>query len=565
VPEGTAQGARGKLWACDIPKHWRFNQLFLNSQRLPRSGSSVGEAWEQWPKAAGGEGVATLIVPPESARLLATAKDAEVDILPTARYANSLSPLASVDPASGRIRLVGGGGYKIKPGDPYRIENTLAGIDRPGEWSVDTGAGKVYFWPPPGVDPNIAPLVAPRLNELIELRGNEQAGAFVRFLVFRGLTFVYADRTRANEPPPPGGHFAMDNNDAAILMSAIEDCTIERCHITNVGGIGIRAILYAKRLRVYGNEISYCGGSGIQIRGYPLGRHSVNSGHLIAANHIHHCGQIFMHGSGIVAFMAGPLTITGNEIHDMPYAGIFVGGSLSGMEKTRAAPGRGDFAVRWSEIGPAPLTPDSVKQFIPGGVLIQGNRIHDFMLALDDGGGIYLWASHHDVVRNNVVYQGMRPYSFGIYLDAEEQNALIEGNRVYKCPLRPGIGAGLFLNSNGRNTVKHNIFALSDRLFYFNRSLSGDTIVNNIFLFGIRPFVPPVGPSPSGRNDGSSVMDENLYWTIGTPVVIQAFMQRWRQLGWDTHSIVADPGFSDARKSDFRLRAGSPALRIGFQ
>jgi hypothetical protein len=118
---------------------------------------------------------------------------------------------------SGRVNLAGGM-YAIKRGDPYRIENTLAGIGGPGEWSTDSGAAKVYLWPPEGVDPNSASLVAPKLSELIEFRGNEKARRFVRFIVLRGLKFSYVDRTRFGQPAPPAGHIGLfDTNDAAIF------------------------------------------------------------------------------------------------------------------------------------------------------------------------------------------------------------------------------------------------------------------------------------------------------------------------------------------------------------
>lgn len=39
----------------------------------------------------------------------------------------------------------------------------------------------------------------------------------------------------------------------------------------------------------------------------------------------------------------------------------------------------------------------------------------------------------------------------------------------------------------------------------------------------------------------------------------------WKQKGFDTHSIVADPMFVDPANDDYRLRPGSPAKKIGFQ
>ena len=39
----------------------------------------------------------------------------------------------------------------------------------------------------------------------------------------------------------------------------------------------------------------------------------------------------------------------------------------------------------------------------------------------------------------------------------------------------------------------------------------------------------------------------------------------WQALGHDLHSLYVDPMFVDAANHDFRLKADSPALKMGFQ
>jgi len=39
----------------------------------------------------------------------------------------------------------------------------------------------------------------------------------------------------------------------------------------------------------------------------------------------------------------------------------------------------------------------------------------------------------------------------------------------------------------------------------------------------------------------------------------------WRALGYEEHSLIADPRFVDAEHDDYRLCADSPALALGFQ
>ena len=64
--------------------------------------------------------------------------------------------------------------------------------------------------------------------------------------------------------------------------------------------------------------------------------------------------------------------------------------------------------------------------------------------------------------------------------------------------------------------------------------------------------------------------DHNLYWPAAgqTPIVNGVpggSFDAWRELGFDRHSVFADPLFVDYANGDFRLRPESPAFALGFR
>jgi hypothetical protein len=67
------------------------------------------------------------------------------------------------------------------------------------------------------------------------------------------------------------------------------------------------------------------------------------------------------------------------------------------------------------------------------------------------------------------------------------------------------------------------------------------------------------------RDEEPVIWDYQPVFCEGNPKPAQQFdLEGIRKLGYEMHSIVADPEFVDAEKRDFRLSESSPASEIGF-
>ena len=59
----------------------------------------------------------------------------------------------------------------------------------------------------------------------------------------------------------------------------------------------------------------------------------------------------------------------------------------------------------------------------------------------------------------------------------------------------------------------------------------------------------------------------NLFWAVGRPLAFDPVgsLADWQELGFDRHSVVADPQFVNPAADDYTLRPTSPAHKLGFQ
>jgi hypothetical protein len=228
-------------------------------------------------------------------------------------------------------------------------------------------------------------------------------------------------------------------------------------------------------------------------------------------------------------------TVEHNTITDFYYSGVNVGWVWG----YAASPAQHN-TVAWNRIGPL------------------GHGV------LSDMGGVYcLGRSPGTVIEHNVIHH-VHSYDYGgwgLYLDEGSSGITCRSNLIYRTT------DGGFAQHFGRdNRFTNNIFALS-----LHKQLSRENRTDRFsFLRFDRNIVYwMIGPLHDEKWDGFGVLcDRNLYHNAaGQPVRFAGHMtlDQWQRFGQDFESMIADPGFVDADRDDYRLRADSPAFELGFE
>ena len=388
-----------RFWSADVPGvkegQWDFRALVVNGRmperaRLPESGtfahqsvfdvkwlSSVGGGWERKPTR---EELTTLVYSPTNLPATLDARNAEVRVYHM--WDESLVGVASNDVARHALHFTvpaksPAGSFGVKK---YVVFNTREGLTHPGQWCLDRSAGSVVYWPLPGENMEQAKVIAPTLERVIRVQGTEKKP--VENVTLRGFS-VQATTT----PLKPAGFSASEYDGAIVVMNAA-DSSVSGVEICNVGGQAVKA-WNLKRCRIAECHIHDIGACGIRLGGDDC---------AIVSNRINNVGVY--HPSATAMNASHTLRenasvghhIYRNEIHDVPYCGIMIGG---------------------------------------GGHLIEENLIYRVMRELQDGGAIY-GGVKKCVLRGNMVRDVVKMgEGYGVssyYLDEGSQDCVVERN-----------------------------------------------------------------------------------------------------------------------------------------
>ena len=476
------------------------------------------------------------------------------------------------------------------------VENVFEELDAPGEWFFDKAAGMLYYQPVDGEDLASAKVEAVGNPHLVMFEGTEKDP--VRFVTFDGLVFAGAAPTwkLTTDHLPNGGDYVVHRG-GAMTLRGTEDCAVQNCTFSGLGGNAVFLDSYNRRGVVRGclirnvgaNGIALCGAAdsmrgeefftvlpetvqrGNQVRNkwaIPVGWQKVPedlvpgpgtknypSECVVEDNLITVVGELEKQSAGVLMSLAMNNTVSHNTIFDLPRAGICVQDGA------------------W------------------GGHIIEHNDVFDTVKETADHGPFNSWgkdrywlsadhsgrhAENPDAKKNSLV-DAVTPthirnnrfahplfgsHSWGIDLDDGSTNYKIYNNLCVGCAvkLREGfyrtVENNVFIVCGGNVPAKHVCFEKNEDVYRKNIVVN----LNRAWVWS------GILSSPKEMKE----MAFNCYFTPGTTpkwggLEGNTSLESWQKLGLEKDSIIADPLFVDPASGNYQVRSGSPALKLGFK
>ena len=337
--------------------------------------------------------------------------------------------VASIDPATKRIKLAAPHVYSLMPGNPsprrYRALNVLEELDEPGEIMIDRTIGRLYLWPPASLkDARItlstldAPVVALKDASHVTLRG---------LVVECGL------------------------GDGIVVAGGTE-CQILGCDVRNLRRLGIR-VTGGSRHRIAGCDIHYTGQGGLVLAGGDR-KTLTPGGHEAVDNHIWRFAEHQLTSAYGLSLQGVGNRAAHNLIHDAPHQAVLIGGNdhvfelnevhhvctetddCGALYKGRNPSCRGNLICfnYWHDIG-TPMGHGNAAIYFDdgdGGDIVFGNV---FLRCGEPGGGpfgtVFSHGGHGIRADNNVFINCKRALGSAPWDDARWQDALKGGQDCF--------------------------------------------------------------------------------------------------------------------------------------
>ena len=476
LPVTLPSEARDHVIVADITPGWRPHDIYADGVRQQVARQFNSDDWATWgtlPNAtsptkqpdASTKGM-ELTLPSGALAGLPNNGDIEMNLLPVVWW-NSLPVMTDIDPATNTARLRSHN-PSIEPtvfspsvfqnGGRFNILNAAKFLDEPGEWSVDSEAGKIFWWAKDLSDARN--VVAPVATGLIEAVGDDEDKSWanpVSYLEFRDLDFAYVDRVPEDQwrtVRPWVNVRNAENPFAALDFTNVRNIVVADSTIRSTGGYAVAFNRYAQDNRVTHNLMTDLGAGGVELYGYGPGTVDVNKRNTVLGNDISNIGLApYQHSSGITIYGSGQNDVKLNRMTSLPYtATMITGADGDSMNPThfnsRAYTdtfGNTDAQYRLrtddlaaqpgaSEFGTADNGLATMKYQHSDFNVFENNTANEYMLNMDDGGVYYGWSSG---TNNEYIFNTAHKTASGkggifpLYSDDYFNYARWEGNQVW--------------------------------------------------------------------------------------------------------------------------------------
>jgi len=438
------------------------------------------------------------------------------------------------------------------------VENVFEELDAAGEWFHNAKTNMLYYMPPVGTELDSAKVEVVRLRHLIELNGSESKP--VKHMTFQGFVVRHTARTFMDcKEPLLRSDWAIYRG-GAFMLTGTENIQILDSEFDQVGGNAIFVNHYNRKVLVKGCHIHDTGASGVCFVGDPnavrdplfeykekndLSKIDLTPGpktnnypadSAVEDCLIHGIGRTERQPAAVQISMAKGITVRDASIYDCARSGI------------------------------------NISEGTWGGHLIERCDVFDTVLETHDHGSFNSWgrdrywrSDHLKATQEAVDANPKLPF-----LDAMETTVirdsrwrcdhgwdidLDDGSTNYNIYNNLMLNKGLKLREGYRRYAWNNLApfgALHPHVWFQG---SGDKVYNNAFKHHhhyARMSVPYV-------QNGTTV-NNNLFDSVDQRILATA-----AKTGWDKNSILDDPMYLNPAKGDFRIKEGSPLLKLGFK
>ncbi|MEO6188363.1 MAG: PDZ domain-containing protein, partial [Ginsengibacter sp.] len=434
----------------------------------------------------------------------------------------------------------------------YRfVENIFEELDSPGEWFYDQSSKTIFLYPFKGTDIKNAKITISTLTDLIHITGldkNPTKNISINNISFtetaRSFMLVKEPLLRSDWTIYRGG---------AILLDGTENVTISNCTFFALGGNAIFLSNYNKNDVISDNNIYNIGGNAIAFVGSPGAVRSPSFQYgkfvpwdkmdftpgpknnnypqycIAQGNLIHDIGTIEKQVAGVEISMSSHITVSHNSIYNVPRAGINIGDGC------------------W------------------GGHVLEYNDVFNTVLETGDHGAFNSWGRDRywrperniidsivaarpgiellDVIDPIIIRNNRFQCDHGWDIDLDD------GSSNYQIYNNVCLNGGLKLREGYHRIVTNNI--LINNTFHMHVWLknSGDVFIHNIVS---TPYAPIL------MDNWGKEIDSNFFLSKGA-------LSKAQELNLDKNSIAGDALFINPAEGNYKLKAGSPAFKIGFR